>query len=244
MGGFILTVLFLYRKRQMAYLKDFERIKSDYEKNLLKTQLEIQEQTFQTISRDIHDNINLSLTLAKLNLNTLNFTAPEKSSEKVNDTIELVSRAIDDLTNISRAMNSDIIGDHGLIAALSQEFEKLKKLNWFDIRFEVTGDPVFMDAQKELFIFRIIQEAFHNILKHSRAKTVQLRLHYNDTYVEMTVADDGVGFAKNDDRSAVQTKAGLRNMQKRAELLGGTCEIESIQGKGTSIKTTIPFHYE
>src|SRR6266513_24872 len=75
----ISTILFLYQKKRIAFIKNFEEVKIDYEKNLLKTQLEIQEHTFQNISQEIHDNISLSLTLAKLNLNTLDLSDKKKS---------------------------------------------------------------------------------------------------------------------------------------------------------------------
>lgn len=71
MAAFIFFILFLHRKRQIAYFQKINEIEVNYEKNLLKTKLEIQEQTFQHISGEIHDNISLSLTLAKLNLNTI-----------------------------------------------------------------------------------------------------------------------------------------------------------------------------
>ncbi|MEI9810293.1 MAG: hypothetical protein WDO16_21820 [Bacteroidota bacterium] len=87
--------------------------------------------TLQTISRDIHDNINLSLTLAKLNLNTLDITNKEKSMEQLTYSIDIISKSIIDLTDISRSMNSDIISEQGLIKALELEIEKLKKLNRF-----------------------------------------------------------------------------------------------------------------
>ncbi|HLG38661.1 MAG TPA: ATP-binding protein, partial [Chitinophagaceae bacterium] len=116
-------------------------------------------------------------------------------------------------------------------------------LNWFNIQFEVTGSPVFMDAQKELFIFRIIQEAFNNILKHSQASIVKMQLHYNNDHLEIAVTDNGVGFIRNSlqNETAIQTGAGLRNMQKRANLLNGYCNIESNLGAGTTVKLKIPF---
>ena len=87
LAGFIVTILFLYRKKQLAYYKTVEELRLDYEKNLLHTQLEIQEQTLQHISREIHDNINLSLTLAKLNLNTLDWSHPDKSKNKIESSL-------------------------------------------------------------------------------------------------------------------------------------------------------------
>ena len=121
---FIVTMLFLYQKKQIAYQNNIDAIKSEYEKALLKTQLEIQEQTFQNISRDIHDNINLSLTLAKLNLNIMNPNSKEKSSEQLNNSIQFITKAITDLTGISRSMNSELIAEQGLISVLEQEVEK------------------------------------------------------------------------------------------------------------------------
>lgn len=243
LGSFIITILFLYQKKQMIYLKELEKIKSDYEKNLLKTHIEIQEQTFQAISRDIHDNINLSLTLAKLNLNTLDLADIEKSDQVISS-IEFISKAIIDLTDISRSMNSDVISEQGLIRALELEIEKLKKLKCFFIKFEVSGNPVFMDANKELVIFRIIQESFNNILKHAQARQIQLFMHYNLDHVEITASDDGVGFnkpTKKESHGKARPTSGLLNMRKRAEILNGSFHINSHPGLGTIIKISIPY---
>ena len=77
-------------------------MKLDYEKNLLHTQLEIQEQTLQHISREIHDNINLSLTLAKLNLNTFDWNYPVKAKNKIDSSLQQISKAIVDLSDLSK----------------------------------------------------------------------------------------------------------------------------------------------
>src|ERR1700737_2973926 len=79
LGGFIVTLIYLYQKKQLAYQQNLENMKLDHEKNLLKAQVEMQENTFENISREIHDNINLSLTLAKLNLNTISWDKKDKS---------------------------------------------------------------------------------------------------------------------------------------------------------------------
>lgn len=246
MAGFIITIIFLYRKRQLAYLKELGQIKINHEKNLLKAQLEIQEQTFQAISREIHDNINLSLTLAKLNLNTLRQIDKNGNGERIGLSIDCVSKAIEDLTDISRSINSEIIVNQGLISALTREIEKLEKLNCFKVKFRLCGSPIFLDAQKEIFIFRIIQEAISNILKHAKANNIGLRLFYYETQVNIIITDDGVGFNFYEKTALgiANPTSGLRNMQKRAELLNGRYRLESIPGKGTSIRITIPFSHE
>jgi signal transduction histidine kinase len=240
--SFVIKIVYLYRKKQKAYLNGIEELKSDYEENILKTRLEIQEQTFQAISREIHDNISLSLTLAKLNLNTLNFNDIHGAKDKVKSSIDFVSKAIEDLTDISRSINSEIIINQGLISALKQETDRIKKLNWFTLVYEVTGEPVYMDAQKELFIFRIVQEAFNNILKHAQAKNVKVNLFYKSEHLEITVCDDGKGFRSgSNEKSTHNFSAGLRNMRIRAELVKGHCSIQSKPLAGTTIKVSVPF---
>ncbi|MBL0334762.1 MAG: hypothetical protein IPP73_05450 [Chitinophagaceae bacterium] len=218
-------------------------MKVDFDKSMLNTKLEIQEQTFQSISREIHDNINLSLTLAKLNLNTLSLKNLSVASEKIASSIEFISKAIRDLSDISRSMNSEVINEQGLIRALEFETEKLKALNWFKVETTITGNPVFMDPQKELFIFRIVQEAFNNILKHAHASRIRLQLHYEKDIVDIWVEDDGDGFDQSfiKGKDSKKISAGLLNMQKRAELLNGHYSLESTPGKGTKINILIPY---
>jgi len=243
LGGFILTVLFLYRKKQIAYLKELESIKSEFERNLLGAQLEIQEQTFQNISREIHDHICLNLTLAKLNLVTIDHNNRHQFTDNINSSVDILGKSIHELSNISHSMNPEIIESNGLITALQLEIEKMKKLNLFQINLDINGNSVYMDSQKELFIFRIIQEAFNNILKHAKAKNVILYLYYNQDHMEALVQDDGQGFLFTNYNEDGLTKhhSGLKNMRKRAELINGKCEILSEPGKGTKIKLSVPY---
>lgn len=240
---FIIGVVLLYQKKKTDYQKSLESIKNEYEKNLLKTRLEIQEQTFQAISREIHDNINLSLTLAKLNLNTINFKEVEVGLEQVNLCIHYVSKAINDLTNISNSINSEVISDQGLITALKRDIEKLNKLNCFNIDFKIRGEPVFLESQKEIFIFRIIQEAISNVVKHSKATTIDLRLLFYTDQVNIVISDNGIGFVYPVKADSIprEPSSGLRNMQRRAELLNGRYRLESKPGFGTTIRISIPF---
>jgi len=91
-------------------------------------------------------------------------------------------------------------------------------------------------------IFRIIQEAFNNIIKHAHASKVWLHLNYNETCLEVLIKDDGVGFAKEEVFNEKDSqKAGLTNMQTRAKLFGGTVLIESKEHSGTKILVKVPY---
>ena len=208
--GLIIMLIYLYKKKQLAYQQNVESLKLDHEKNLMSAQLEMQEETLQHISREIHDNISLSLTLAKLHLNTLNLEEREKAGFQVNSSIELISKSITNLSGISKSLNSDIISSQGLIKALENEIQRIRETGLFAIEFRITGEPVYMDTKKELIIFRIVQEAFNNIIRHAKASNATLVLHYSEKTLRIAVTDDGVGFEMPGEvKTAQNNKAGL-----------------------------------
>ena len=239
MGSFLLTILFLYRKKQISYLEKISEIQADYEKNLFKAQLEIQEQTFEHISREIHDNINLSLTLAKLNLNTIDISDNTKTLSNIDSSISLLTKSIEELRNLSNGLNSDLIVQQGLVRSIEDEMSRIQQVSMFTVSHSILGNPVFLNAQKELIIFRIIQEAFNNIIKHSKAHDAKLILNYQGGNLNIGIIDDGSGFDVTN--HSKNHHAGLRNMENRAKILGGSMDILSEIGKGTTLKFQIPY---
>lgn len=237
--GFIVTIVYKYQQKQNVYYKDLEEMKIKYENALLLSQLEIQEQTFQNISREIHDNIGQKLTLAKLQLNTLGLPEENVSAQKVKDSIHMISEAIDDLSDISRSMSSELILHNGLIKALEFETAQLKKSGLYSIKLSVTGDTSFLDTHIELVLFRIVQEALNNIIKHSTATVITINLDYNSDLLTLDIVDNGRGFTFEKD---CEQGAGLNNMKKRASTLNGQLTINSQPGNGTAIKIEIPIH--
>jgi two-component system, NarL family, sensor kinase len=239
--SFIITILYLYRKKQAVFNQSLDALKLTYDKNLLSTQVEIQESTFQHISREIHDNITLELTLAKLKLHTVRLNNTAEAEDLINETLVILSKVITDLSDISKSLDSDIITNQGLIKAFEKEIEKIRGLKSFAIDMKVTGEPIFLDAKKELIIFRIVQESFNNILKHASARSVQLELYYNFDHIKVTIADDGIGFTAAADKADSRTGAGLKNIKARADMFNGTVVITGTPGKGTNVVVSIPY---
>ncbi len=242
MSAFLIFISFLHRRRQIMYLEKINKIQMDFEKSIVQAQLEIQEQTFQHISREIHDNITLSLTLSKLNLHTLDWNNREKNTEKLNAAIGLITKSIAELSDISKSLNADIIIQQGLLKAVEEEIQRIRQAGLFSIQYELTGDPVYMESPKELIIFRIIQEAFNNIIKHAEATEASLILHYNTKTLHVSVSDNGNGF----DKELIMAKAnvgqaGLKNMATRVAMLKGEMKTNSQPGKGTILSFSIPF---
>jgi two-component system, NarL family, sensor kinase len=236
---FIIMMLYFYRKRQVQFQMNLAQIQLDHEKTLMTAQLEIQEQTSQHISREIHDNITLSLTLAKLHLHTLDWNDKKASDEKVDTSINLLTNSIAQLSDISKSLNADIIIQHGLLKAIEDELQRIRQAGLFALDYELTGTPLYMDNQKELIIFRIIQESFNNIIKHAEADNARLVLHYNTVKLVATISDDGMGF--DTELSGANHHAGLKNMETRIKVLKGEMNISSRPGKGTVLSFNIPF---
>lgn len=236
--GFILVIVFFYRKRQQRTVVQMENLRANFEKELLTTRLEIQEQTFQYISQEIHDNIGQFISLAKLQLNTLDFEDSNGLREKAAHSVELLTKALDDLRDLSRSLSSDMVRNNGLAAAMELQVSQLQKPGVAEISYAVDGESRFLDEQKEIFILRIAQEAINNIIRHSQATRVDIRLEYRPDGLSMSISDNGKGF----DQSVAKRKpsSGISNMRRRANMIGAQFIIQSKTGEGTLIRLYMP----
>lgn len=241
--GFIASILFLYQKKFIRYHKQLEHVKDLYEKNILQTKLEIQEQTLQDIAREIHDNIGLSLTLAKLQLNTLHYTCNTSINEAVFSSVDLIGKAISDLGDLSKGLNSEAIKSNGLYNTLKADIEKINRPGNYKASFSGKGSIVFLPADRELILYRIAQEALNNVLKHADATIILLRLVYESNQVILSVEDNGRGFdtSNTGKKTSDKTGCGLQNIRSRTNTLNGAFVISSIAGKGTVVSVTIPY---
>ncbi|TXJ29635.1 MAG: hypothetical protein E6Q24_00020 [Chitinophagaceae bacterium] len=241
LGGLMILVVYLYQQKRTLYQRTYSELKLKHEKKLIVTQLEVQENMFRHISQEIHDNIGLTLSLIKLRLNTLNLEEKEKASSQIDSSVELLSESITQLKDISKSLNADIINSYGLIMALENELTRIKDSSTLFISFKIEGEPVYMDSQKELIIFRIIQESFNNILKHSEAKNASLILKYSTSDLHIYIQDDGKGFPLTDpDSFSNKGKAGIKNMQARSRMIRAAMEISSKPDNGTLLQFIIP----
>jgi two-component system NarL family sensor kinase len=207
----------------------------------MRSQIEIQEQTFQNISQEIHDNIGQVLSLAKLNLGTMDTNQPETLQQKIDDSKKLVGKAIQDLRDLSKSLNTDYVSDMGLLRAVEYELEMIGKGGMFSTQLTLEGLPAKLDSQKELIIFRIIQEVINNIIKHSKANKILVQVAYLPGNFSIAITDNGTGF----DLSLLQGEnsqfgLGLRNMHKRSQLIGASFSITSTLGTGTTVTVSLP----
>lgn len=239
----MISIFILFRKKQIQLKSEIDFFRLKHEDEILKTQLEIQEYTFKKISREIHDNISLGLTLAKLQTTT--YLAQEPKDPKILEfSIDLISKSLVDLNDISKSMDANQLISHGLIKALESEVNVLSKSGLYNIEMELEGEPIYLDAESDLVLLRIFQEACNNTIKHAKASEIKLLLQYENDRLTMKISDNGVGFdlTKTLEQKEIRKKSGLQNIMARAKLIDATVEIQSTAGKGTTITILTPIN--
>jgi signal transduction histidine kinase len=234
--AFIIFYIFVYNQRKKRYIEEKELLKSTFQKELLKTQIEVQEQTLVNISREIHDNITQVLSFVKLNLAMVD-VGDEDIKGKINENRELVAQTINDLRNLSKTMSFEHITTLGLIKTIEIEAERLNNSGLIKAEILITGEPYSLGDDRELVLFRIFQEALNNTLRHAGANHLKISLQYSEQLFNLTLEDDGAGFSPG--LIGNSDGAGLKNMRSRATLIGAVATIDSLPGKGCCIKVTL-----
>jgi signal transduction histidine kinase len=233
----------VYTSKVNDYKSKLENLKTITEKEILKAQLEIQEDVSNKISREIHDNISLGLTLSKLQIT--NFIERDQSNKDLLiSSIDLITKSLVDLNDISKSLDSRQLFSHGLIDVLNAEIAVINRSKIVDVVFEVRGEVLFLDSEKELIIFRIFQEACNNILKHAKANVITIDLTYEKDDVQLKISDNGIGFNIEETMKAkeIRKMSGLKNIQQRGEIIGAETHIYSTPNIGTTIHIKIPLN--
>ncbi|MFT3680933.1 MAG: sensor histidine kinase [Ferruginibacter sp.] len=240
---FIVSFLFIYQKRQLRHQLEIETVKEQVSQEILKAQLEIKEQTLTNIAEDIHDNVGQVLSLVVLTLSAVDTDDKESANQKIENTMKLVEKAVADLRNLSKKMDAENIISGGLLPVIKMELDMISKTGFYHTNFQYAGIERRIDTEKELILYRVVQECLNNIIKHAKANRININLRYEPLAFCMEITDNGTGF----DQTAVAGKeigkkgAGLNNMKRRIGLIGGEFEIRTAAGKGTDIIISIPY---
>lgn len=236
--GLMVYILIFYQKKKFQHHRQLIEKEKEYSKQLLQSQLEIQELTFDTISKEIHDNVGQILSLAKVQLNIID-QSEALDRGLLSEAKESVSKAMTDLRDIAKSLNSERIQFSNLTEIARYELDRISRSGLMITSICVEGKEQNMPDQKKLIIFRIIQEALHNILKHSKAKNIDLNFFYDKERLKIEIKDNGEGF----DTNLISKKdgLGLQNIINRASLIGAEAYIKSMIKEGTVITIISPY---
>lgn len=236
---FIHYILRLFNKKSIEFNTQLKLKNLEKEKELLKTRIDVQEETIQKISKELHDNIIQILTLSKLNLS--NLTADSPISTKIEITRDLIGKAVNEIANISRSLSSEAIFDLGLLRSLELEKERLFIISNIQVDVNAIFDQSLSNAEEQLILYRIIQESIRNSIIHGKATSIRIDLSNPAGQLELVIADNGIGFNPDSVFSTRSNKhQGLKNIIKRATIINASCSIESEPGSGVTIKIKRP----
>jgi len=239
--AFLLLYIFVYNRRKKRHIEEKTQLKMVFDAELVKTQMEIQEQTMQTIGVELHDNIGQLLSLTSLTLNSIELDNPDKAQQKIGAAIELNLKSIREMRQLGKLLHGEQLVKQGLEEAIRSEISWIEKSGRFMVTYEVDGEkPAAGNPDKDLILFRITQELFNNVIKHSQAANISVKLSYPADEARLAIIDDGAGFDVGS-LPDTQKGMGLKNIQKRAEIVGGQVYIQSQRGEGTCIEICIPY---
>jgi signal transduction histidine kinase len=231
----VISVFFLFRiylKRKNKLLLEKERMNIEFEQTLLKSQLEIQEHTFNDISREIHDNIGQVLSLVRINLNTLR--APD-DAEKLGLMDDLMGKAISDLRSLSHSLDADHIRNNGWTSAVQKLLNDLQKSGKYKTFISIQEELPALGSDKLIILFRMIQEVVNNIIRHAAADAIYFDAKKENDKIEIAIKDNGKGFDAGTNSAGV----GLQNLKNRSKMINAGLSITSEPGKGTCVTISV-----
>ncbi len=211
---------------------------------LFRKVVDAQESERQRIARDLHDETGQSLTAIGMGLRGL---ADELNNNRQNDTLSqlqtLTSDSLRELQRIISDLRPAHLDDLGLSATLRWYASRIHELTSILVRVDIEGDEPELDDAVKITIFRIVQESLNNVIKHSHAANVNIKIDYRQQEVCILVRDNGAGFDMDLVQSRIErVSLGLAGMQERAMLMGGEVQIHSRPNYGTEVEARIPYH--
>ncbi|MGE0066898.1 MAG: sensor histidine kinase [Solirubrobacterales bacterium] len=220
---------------ELAFLRMMRRLEAE-RRRAGSAALRAQEEERARVARDLHDEVNQSLTGLLLRLEAARESAPPELEAELAEIRALANQAMRELLSLARQLRPTALDDLGLAAAVAGQVEQLGRGD-LDAVVEVEGDFSELDDDAQLVVYRVAQEALSNAARHSGAEHVAVRLRRNPgSGVELEVSDDGRGFAFDESERGL----GIPGMRERALLVGGELTIESRPGHGTTVRLTVP----
>lgn len=204
---------------------------------------DIREEERTHMAREIHDELGQQLTGLKMDLFWINRrlkTDDREITEKLKATLDLIDTTITTVRKIATELRPSILDDLGLVAALEWQGEEFEKRADIKVSFHSSLKETLVLPDASTALFRIYQELLTNVARHSGAGLVNTRIYMDEGNLYLTVEDNGAGF---DIENIISKKTlGLRGIKERTSLIGGTYEIKSIPGSGTSVVISVPLH--
>jgi signal transduction histidine kinase len=229
----------LGRVLERKYSEDALRHTRARQQALSRRLLEFQELERSRIARELHDQIGQALTAVKLNLEAAQQGALGET--EMAEALAAVDQAIEQVRTLSFELRPALLDDLGLVVAVSSYAKRQAAKAGFELDLDLGAITLPIRKEVETACFRILQEALTNVVRHARARRIRVALHEADGVLDLTVRDDGAGFALDArERGGATHGLGLLGMRERAQNVGGVFHVQSSRGGGTLVRARLP----
>jgi two-component system, NarL family, sensor histidine kinase UhpB len=219
---------------ELAFLRMMRRLEAE-RRRAGSAALRAQEEERARVARDLHDEVNQSLTGLLLRLEAVREAAPPELEPQLTETRALAGQAMGELLSLARQLRPTALDDLGLAAAIAGQVEQVEH-SGLTGELRTDGDFSDLDDDVQLVVYRVAQEALTNAARHSGARRIAVNLRRDGDGVALEVADDGRGFAFEQSENGL----GIAGMRERALLIGAELTIESRPGEGTTVRLSVP----
>jgi signal transduction histidine kinase len=231
------AALAIERARMTDELREREQRIAELSGHLLR----VQEEERKRISRELHDETGQALMVIRLYLGMMETgTTARNIKGKIRETVEVVDRTIEGIRRIIGKLSPLVLQELGLVAAIRKEAKDFAKNTGVKARVVINEDVGRLAPGTEQAIYRVVQEALHNVAKHAKAQNVTVQVVRQEHQVQVMVEDDGVGIQPRTGVKEQPQSFGLAGIKERIAMLGGVSRVISAEGKGTRIEIEVP----
>lgn len=236
----ILIAWLLYKWYSLRQRNHFQGELNRQQQENLRATISAADRERKRIADDLHDTLGSLLSATKLKLSAIEETGnmPGQEKENLREVLALLDEAMQEMKNIAYNIMPATLSRLGVIAALQSLFNRISHQSVIHINYTTYGFTERLNETVELGIYQVVLEAMNNIVKHAHARNATVQLVRYEHHINITIEDDGSGFEAMRENTVGN---GLNNMQSRTKNLGGTIDIDSQPGMGTTIIIEIPY---
>jgi two-component system NarL family sensor kinase len=235
-GGFIFlagTVYLIYKRSRDRQRLLHANEREESQRMRFAAVLEAEENERTRVAKDLHDGIGQLLSTAKLTLSAIDQPPSAEVSKMLSNSMQILDEATREVRTISHNLMPATLTQIGLGAALHDLFIKINESNLLRINLNVSGLEDRLPPSTEIAVYRVVQEIINNMIKHSKADTITVKIVRSEFSMHLSISDNGIGFAK--ELIAKSTGLGWKNIFSRISMLNGEIDVETESGSGTSI---------
>jgi signal transduction histidine kinase len=229
-AGFLVSFVLYFSKRKNKFYQEKKEMEALFAHELLKIQFETREEALNQMGEELHDHIGQLLSSTKMLLGITERALPQPP-ETLHIAQETLGQAIQDIRSLSRSLNREWLHQFDLIENLEIEAARINAGQITRVTLNYSSRALSPDANTQIILFRIVQEALQNIIKHAEASHVNIEIK-SDTLLQIYITDNGKGF---DTETAGGSGAGLLNMRRRAKLIGAGVQFRSSPQQGCQV---------